>query len=222
MSLGRPASLCQPHRAQSSRESRVRCHDGCSTSRVRIWTSSSAPRRRPWIMGSVGIRDRDTRKGAVSPVQNETICGRPHPNLPSTLPPGPLKLPARPKMRTAGAPKSSPKRIATKKARESLPPGLSFSARLLKIHALTLLCYVFAFPNELECLFLRKSDAVPDSPNDSGNLPNARRQRNRVILTAKKITTYSFRDTCPFPHSIVRAFQNSLAPPPSPLAVPRP
>jgi hypothetical protein len=34
-------------------------------------------------------------------------------------------------------PKSSPKRIATKKARESLPPGLSFSARLLKIHALT-------------------------------------------------------------------------------------
>lgn len=34
-------------------------------------------------------------------------------------------------------PKSSPKRIATKKARESPPPGLSFSARLLKIHALT-------------------------------------------------------------------------------------
>jgi hypothetical protein len=34
-------------------------------------------------------------------------------------------------------PKSSPKRIATKKARESLPPGLSFSTRLLKIHALT-------------------------------------------------------------------------------------
>jgi hypothetical protein len=34
-------------------------------------------------------------------------------------------------------PKSSPKRIATKKVRESLPPGVSFSARLLKIHALT-------------------------------------------------------------------------------------
>src|ERR1022692_3105200 len=101
MSLGRPASLCQPHRAQSSRESRVRCHDGCSTSSAWICTSSSALRRRPWMMDSVGIRDRDTRKGAVSPVQNETICGRPHPTVPSTPPPGPLKLPAGPKMRTA-------------------------------------------------------------------------------------------------------------------------
>ena len=36
-----------------------------------------------------------------------------------------------------GGPKSSAKRIATKKARESLPPGLSFSVRRLKIHALT-------------------------------------------------------------------------------------
>src|ERR1035438_4167341 len=54
------------------------------------------------MMDSVGIRDRDTRKGAVSPVQNETICGRPHPTVPSTPPPGPLKLPAGPKMRTAG------------------------------------------------------------------------------------------------------------------------
>jgi hypothetical protein len=34
-------------------------------------------------------------------------------------------------------PKSSPKRIAAKKARESPPPRLSFSARLLRIHALT-------------------------------------------------------------------------------------
>src|ERR1019366_10043447 len=54
------------------------------------------------MMDSVGIRDRDTRKGAVSPVQNETICGQPHPTVPSTPPHGPLKLPAGPKMRTAG------------------------------------------------------------------------------------------------------------------------
>src|ERR1035437_2333803 len=53
------------------------------------------------MMDSVGIRDRDTRKGAVSPVQNETICGQPHPTVPSTPPHGPLKLPAGPKMRTA-------------------------------------------------------------------------------------------------------------------------
>jgi hypothetical protein len=53
------------------------------------------------MMDSVGIRDRDTRKGAVSPVQNETICGQPHPTVPSTPPPAPLKLPAGPKMRTA-------------------------------------------------------------------------------------------------------------------------
>src|ERR1035441_2249099 len=33
-------------------------------------------------------------------------------------------------------PKSSPKRIAAKKVRESPPPRLSFSARLLRIHAL--------------------------------------------------------------------------------------
>src|ERR1022692_3849162 len=53
------------------------------------------------MMGSVGIRDRNTRKGAVSPVQNETICGRPHPNVPSTPPPCSLKLPDGPKMRIA-------------------------------------------------------------------------------------------------------------------------
>src|ERR1039457_5348647 len=53
------------------------------------------------MMDSVDIRDRDTRKGAVSPVQNETICGWPHPTIPSTPPPGPLKLLAGPKMRTA-------------------------------------------------------------------------------------------------------------------------
>src|ERR1035441_6858028 len=53
------------------------------------------------MMDSVGIRDRDTRKGAVSSVQNETICGQPHPTVPSTPPPDPLKLPAGPKMRTA-------------------------------------------------------------------------------------------------------------------------
>jgi hypothetical protein len=53
------------------------------------------------MMDSVDIRDRDTRKGAVSPVQNETICGWPHPTVPSTPPPGPLKLLAGPKMRTA-------------------------------------------------------------------------------------------------------------------------
>lgn len=34
-------------------------------------------------------------------------------------------------------PKSSPKRIAAKKARESPSPRLSFSARLVKIHALS-------------------------------------------------------------------------------------
>jgi hypothetical protein len=34
-------------------------------------------------------------------------------------------------------PKSSPKRITAKKARKSPPPRLSFSARLLRIHALT-------------------------------------------------------------------------------------
>ena len=33
-------------------------------------------------------------------------------------------------------PKSSPNRIAAKKARESPPPRLSFSVRLLRIHAL--------------------------------------------------------------------------------------
>ena len=55
------------------------------------------------MMDSVGIRDRDTRKGAVSSVQNKTICGHPHPTVPSTLPPNPLKLPAEPKMRTAAA-----------------------------------------------------------------------------------------------------------------------
>src|ERR1035441_4245187 len=53
------------------------------------------------MMGSVGIRDRNTRKGTVSPVQNETICGRPHPNVPSTPPPCSLKLPDGPKMRIA-------------------------------------------------------------------------------------------------------------------------
>jgi hypothetical protein len=37
----------------------------------------------------------------------------------------------------AVVPKSSPKRIAAKKTRESLPPRLSFSARLVKIHALS-------------------------------------------------------------------------------------
>ena len=36
-----------------------------------------------------------------------------------------------------GAPKTSPKRIAAKKAQESPPPRLSFSARLLRIHALS-------------------------------------------------------------------------------------
>src|ERR1035437_217952 len=55
------------------------------------------------MMDSVGIRDRDTRKGAVSSVQNKTICGQPHPTVPSTPPPGPLKLPAGPKMRTAAS-----------------------------------------------------------------------------------------------------------------------
>src|ERR1035438_1413552 len=59
------------------------------------------------MMDSVGIRDRDTRKGAVSPVQNETICGWPHPTVPSTPPPGPLKLLAEPKMRTAVRPSST-------------------------------------------------------------------------------------------------------------------
>ena len=34
-------------------------------------------------------------------------------------------------------PKSSPKRIAAKEARDSPPPRLSFSARLLRIHALS-------------------------------------------------------------------------------------
>src|ERR1017187_3079472 len=37
---------------------------------------------------------------------------------------------------TRTPPKSSPKRIAAKKVRESPPPRLSFSARLLRIHAL--------------------------------------------------------------------------------------
>jgi hypothetical protein len=35
------------------------------------------------------------------------------------------------------SPKSSPKRVAAKKARESPPSRLSFSARLLRIHALS-------------------------------------------------------------------------------------
>jgi hypothetical protein len=34
-------------------------------------------------------------------------------------------------------PKSSPKRITAKKARENPPPRLSFSPRLLRIHALS-------------------------------------------------------------------------------------
>src|ERR1035438_6514598 len=38
--------------------------------------------------------------------------------------------------RAGQEPKSSPKRIAAKKVRESPPPRLSFSARLLRIHAL--------------------------------------------------------------------------------------
>jgi hypothetical protein len=37
----------------------------------------------------------------------------------------------------SGRPKSSPKRIAAKEARESPPPRLWFSARLLRIRALT-------------------------------------------------------------------------------------
>src|ERR1035438_6284855 len=65
------------------------------------------------MMDSVGIRDRDTRKGAVSPVQNETICGWPHPTVPSTPPPGPLKLLAEPKMRTAAVARAGiPKRVS--------------------------------------------------------------------------------------------------------------
>jgi len=42
-----------------------------------------------------------------------------------------------PRQACLAVPKSSPKRITAKKAWKSPPPRLSFSARLLRIHALT-------------------------------------------------------------------------------------
>ena len=60
------------------------------------------------------------------------------------------------------------------------------NAFLRSHRVLVLLCYVLAFSNELECPLPRKFDAVPGFPNKWGNPPDARQERNRVILAVKK------------------------------------
>jgi hypothetical protein len=101
------------------------------------------------MMDSVGIRDRDTRKGAVSPVQNETICGQPHPTVPSTPPPDPLKLPAGPKMRTAVGPLSEPQ------SRAGVPApwlrGGSYLAYTTHVPRMYLACTSQSPPKHLAC-----------------------------------------------------------------------
>ena len=88
-SLNWPAPLRQFQSAHSSRDSRVRCQAGCAASQRWTCASSGALRRRPWKSRSFGIRQRDTRKAAVSPPKTGNTFRAPPPKLPSVPPPHP-------------------------------------------------------------------------------------------------------------------------------------